>query len=293
MSLYLDHVPIVDYGNSFILIKDNKPFCYDENKNFIINSNDSCYLFNGICNPPKITTDPIFFDLKVIPFLTHFHTGVHAYSGVYSILYWFIKNNYNQQNYKIVVYENIQEGILEVLYELFNKDDIFLLKPDTLYRFSEIRLIPNSLHSFFENYEMTYNISNIILTEKIKDNITNYPKKIAILKTSDESITSTNGVIDYNLAEKYCEDNGYVLLKPKILGEIKLINYINNCEEILFSWGTTLIKNFIYLSDNAKIAKVWVVGKEFNYEYQNAMERNIICNKYKNCTFEYIINPKI
>jgi hypothetical protein len=68
------------------------------------------------------------------------------------------------------------------------------------------------------------------------------------------------------------------------------INYINNCEEIIFSWGTTFMKNFIFISEKCLKSKVFVFGNEFNYEYNDAMRRDILIQKYKNCTFEYVIN---
>jgi hypothetical protein len=80
------------------------------------------------------------------------------------------------------------------------------------------------------------------------------------------------------------------MIEPSELGEVLLANYINNCEEIIFSWGTTFMKNFIYLSEVATKARVLVFGDEFNYEYSNAISRNIIVYKYKNCIFEYRIN---
>jgi hypothetical protein len=290
MNLYLKDINIKDYDNSFVLIKDDHAYCYDKDRIFIKESNDSCNLFNGECNPPKIGNEDVFYGIKVIPFITHFNTGVHAYSGIYSILNEFIKLGSSVDEYKIVVYNNLQKGILDVLYHFFDKERIIELNANTVYKFLEIKLIPNSLHSFLENKSLTNEISTLIM-DKIKiNNYKNYPKKIAIIKTVNSSVTSTMGVIDNNIAKEYCENNGFLMVEPSELGEVLLANYINNCEEIIFSWGTTFIKNFIYLSERAFKSKILVFGNEFNYEYNNALSRNIIVDKYKNCIFEYMIN---
>lgn len=289
MRYVLDNIKILDYPNSFILIRNNKPFCYDKYRNFIKESNDACYLFHGECNAPYIIEKSFKLDLKVVPFLTHFHTGVHAFSGIYSILYEFIKNNLNKSDYKVAIYENIQKGIVDILKLFIDDDKIIFLKENVLYEFSEVKIIPNSLHSFLENHVISKKISDLILNKISDITYDNYPKKIAILKTLRTSITSDSGVIDSKIAEKYCQENGYTMLEPDEIGELKLIKLINNCEEIIFSWGTTFMKNFIYLSDNAKNAKVWIIGGQFRYEYDNAINRDIIVKNFKNCTFEYII----
>lgn len=296
MNLFLESVSINSYLNSYYIIEDNHGYLFDSNKNFIRESNDACYLFNGQCHPPSLQHNikDIQIDEKIIPFICHFHTGVHAYSGVYSILKEFLSHNdKNFDGFKIAVYENVQNGILEILYEFFDGSEIIKLKPNILYKFSEIKLIPNSLHSFLENHEMSLQISNLIFDKiKLPSNV-EYPKKIAIIKTFNDSITSTLGSISSSSAEKYCENNGYTLLNPSLLGEVRLFNYINNCEEILFSWGTTFMKNFIYISDKCKKSKVLVFGDEFIYEYHIAIKRDIIVKQYRNCVFEYLISPQI
>jgi hypothetical protein len=290
MNFSLDKITISSYEMGFILIKNNSGFCYDENKSFILESNDSCYLFNGICNPPQIVSEDTFLNFKIIPFLTNFHTGVHAYSGIYSMLNEYMKNYNLYVDYKICVYKNIQKGILDILYEFFDKSKIVLLNQDIVYRFSEIKIIPNSLHSFLENKNITKEISELLITKVKKSNNEIYPKKIAIFKTFDTSVTSTMGAINFDDAKNYCINNGYDLIIPEKLGEVNLINYINNCEEIIFSWGTTFMKNFIFISEKCLKSKVFVFGNEFNYEYNDAIRRDILIQKYKNCTFEYVIN---
>jgi hypothetical protein len=289
--MFISEPVIGVYSNSFIFISGNNPYCYNQNKNFITESNDSCYLFNWKCTPPSIVNIPTTYsEHKIIPFTSHFHTGVHAYSGIFSILYTFLKKEVTLHDYKIAVYKNIQKGILEILYYFFNESDVILLDSNTVYQFSEIKLIPNSLHSFLENHEISLAISDTIMGKiKLNDEI-NYPKKIAIIKTFDSSVTSTMGAIDKSIAIDYCRTNGFEMIEPSEVGEVALANYINNCEEIIFSWGTTFMKNFIYLSEKAKNAKVFIFGDEFEYEYRNAISRDIIVKRYKNCVFEYKLN---
>jgi hypothetical protein len=155
MNLFLDNINIKNYNDSFLFINENHSYCYDNNKQFIKESNDACHLFNGDCNPPIILNEDVYLNIKVIPFITHFHTGVHAFSGIYSILHSYFTKGIFNSDYKIAVYENTQDGILEILYKFFNEDDIILLKKNTVYRFLDVKLIPNGLHSFLENHEIS------------------------------------------------------------------------------------------------------------------------------------------
>jgi hypothetical protein len=288
--MFISNPIIKIYNNSFIFINENNPYCYNQDKNFIIESNDSCYLFRDDCKPPIISNPTISLNSKIIPFISHFNTGVHAYSGIFSILHTFLTKEISLKDYKIAVFEKTQKGILEILYRFFDKNDIIFLESNIVYQFLEIKLIPNSLHSFLENHEISKKISAMIMNKIKMSNTITYPKKIAIIKTFESSVTSTMGAIDKNLAIEYCNSNGFELLEPSEIGEVVLANYINNCEEIIFSWGTTFMKNFIYLSENAIRATVLVYGQEFRYEYENALSRNIIVKKYKNCEFNYEIN---
>jgi len=290
MNLFLNDIVVNEYSDAFIFVNENHSYCYDNNKNFIKESNDSCNLFNGVCQPPNIQNEDIYFNVKVIPFISHFHTGVHAYSGIYSILFNYITKLKPNDEYKIVIYEGTQTGILEILYSFFNEDKIILLKQNTVYKFLEIKLIPNSLHSFLENHIISEEISKLIM-EKIKIKNNNiYPKKIAIIKTYESSVTSTMGSIDKKTAIDYCNTNGFKLIEPSEVGEVLLANYINNCEEIIFSWGTTFMKNFIYLSEKATNAEVLIFGEPFKYEYSIAIKRDIIVKTYKNCVFKYKVD---
>jgi hypothetical protein len=293
MSFFIENPIVRNYKDAYLHIINDNSYCYDNNKNFIRESNDSCYLFNGRCSPPGVAQENISLNIKIVPFITHFHTGVHAYSGVYSILYQYLKQGISKDDYKIAIYQNIQTGILDILYQFFNEDEIILLEPNVIYKFLEIKLIPNSLHSFLENHSTSSEISNLILGKIKSDTSIKYPKKIAIIKTINSSVTSTMGAINKDSAKKYCDDNGFLMIEPSEIGEVSLANYVNNCEEIILSWGTTFMKNFIYLSENAIKATVLVYGQEFRYEYENALSRDIIVKKYKNCEFNYELNKQI
>jgi hypothetical protein len=294
MNSYIENVEIKNYKNGFCFIKDNHSFCFDEEKNFIVESNDSCYLFHGGTTVPNIPQNQFFINEKVISLLTHFHTGVHAFCGVFSIITNIFEKFEKRNEYKICINKNLQKGIKEIIELFFEKDKIIFLENDVLYRFEEVVIVPNSLHSYFENEKLTYKISKFIIDSVLKNSeqIETY-KKIAILKTESSSVTSNMGTLDLETSKKICQENGYKLIEPSEVGEINLIKYLQNCEQVLFSWGTTFVKNYPYISEKCKKIDVLIIGAAFSYEYNVVMNREILVNKYKNCVFQYHLNTDL
>jgi hypothetical protein len=280
------------YQNSFYTIRNKQGYCFDSDQYFIKQSNDWHYLINGNLEIPILNQNYITIDEVVVPLVTSFHTGVHAYSGIYSILFNYFKRAENSK-YRFLVYKELQSGILEIVEKVIGKSKIIYLESDILYRFKETLLIPNSLHSFLENQKMTKDISNFIQNKIVDvDYRANYTKT-AILKKLDSSVSSTMGIVDSNVASSFCERNGYVSTEPSEVGEVGLINILHNSEEVVFSWGTTFMKNFIYLSDKCKKVTVLVFGRDFYNEYENAKERGILVTSFKNAKFTYHIEPDL
>jgi capsular polysaccharide biosynthesis protein len=99
------------------------------------------------------------------------------------------------------------------------------------------------------------------------------------------------GSIDYALAKLLSKRNGYELIEPSEVGEIEVINYLNNAQKVLFSWGTTFMKNYIYISNKCKKIDVLITGHPFKLEFNNATNRDILPLKFKKARIQYHLEP--
>ena len=285
------------HESAFYIIQNHGGHCFDREGAFVHDSNEWAYLIQkpeGF-SPPTIGSNATIIDEDVIPIISGFRTGVHAYVGILSILMNYIDNKDQFNNKKLLVYNNVQEGILQIIDYLadsnhIERSDIIYLDPDVLYQFNSVTIIPNSLHSYFENDEIRDDIALFVNNNLTMKEPSPF-RKISILKHHNSGVSSTMGSIDYELAKSVSKKNGYELLEPSEVGEIGLINYLYNAEKLLFSWGTTFMKNFIYISDTCKKIDVLITGRPFRREFENALERGILPHKFKNANLSYHLEP--
>jgi hypothetical protein len=279
-----------------------------ESYDIIHHSNDWLYLIgdgsyrdaNLIANHIKQNTQHAeFIDEDIIPFITAFPTSIHGYAGVLSILANYINHLNTYEGKTIALYQESQKGIHDII-KYFQqigiiKTKIIFLEHDIIYKFRSITIIPNTLHSYFESISIRDNISEILeqyifnyaLTGEynINDNLQN----IAILKHHGSSVASSMGAISIDIARNFCNDHNLQLIEPSTFNEIQLIKMISNCEKLICSWGTTFMKNFIYISDKCREVIVYIVGSEFTGEYNYLVNNGKIINQFKNAKFTYQI----
>ena len=292
--------PIKEFSrheSAFYIIQNHGGHCFDRNGAFVHDSNDWAHLIQkpGGFSPPTIGSNATIIDEDVIPVISGFRTGVHAYVGILSILMNYIDNKEQLKNKKLLVYNNAQEGILQIIDYLadinhIERSDIIYLDPDVLYQFNSVTIIPNSLHSYFENDEIRDNIGRFVNNNLTTKEPTTF-RKISIIKHHSSGVSSTMGSIDYELAKSISKKNGYELLEPSEVGEIDLINYLYNAEKLLFSWGTTFMKNFIYISDSCNKIDVLITGHHFKQEYDSLIGRGVLPPKFKNANITYHLEP--
>lgn len=292
MSYSIEEIVPQVYANAFLTIKNNQGYCFTSSQHFIEQSNDWHYLLRGTSRPPVLNQNYTIVEESIVPLVTSFHTGVHAYSGLYSILVNYFKKVKNSEH-KFAIYKEIQPGLLELVEKIVGKSRLIYLESDVVYRFNEILLIPNCLHSFLENTKITEKISDFI-QDKVVDKMSEVSHiKTAILKKPNSSVSSTMGTINPEIASRFCKRNKYTSIEPSDIGEVSLVNVLYNSEEVVFSWGTTFMKNFIYLSDKCTKVSVLVFGKDFYNEYINAIERGILVDSFKNAKFTYYVEPDL
>jgi hypothetical protein len=297
LTLAVSENKILTYSNEWLyLIKNYYPNNYIYHQIIDMYNNINTNNNNNIIN---INED-------VLSFITSFSTGtVHGYSGLYYMIIKYIENIEYYKNFKIIVAKNSQSGILNIINHFKHKqifNNIIFLNPDTIYKFKSVIFIKNIYHNIYQNNDnFTSKISELINKYVIIDKkdllyykSLNLPKKnenICILK-SNKSVQLTNtGTIDYNDLVNFSNKNNLTIIEPDIINEIILIHTINICNILVVSWGTSFMKNFVYISDKCKKIIVLIIGNIFIEQYNNIPNR---LAKFKNADIIYkIVNPKL
>jgi len=303
-------LPIKEYPNSFYFITSNSLYgnvAIDEENTFLPFASDYHHLilngnmghrdlYHQVCNIKQQNRFQVINE-DVIPFITSYSGTVHGFCGVLSILEHYVSNINEYKNYKILLLKHHDKGILDIIdyfceLNLIQKDKIIFLDFDTLYKFKSIFLIPNSLHHYFENVHIRDKISCMLQKYVIefnngRDKPASCFNKIAIIKNSKFPTTTQLGITTYEIASMFANNFHYHLLEPTVCGEINLICYLSNCEELIISWGTAFMKNFVYISNKCKKVTILIIGNEFLHEYNHTKRHNQLVTKYKNAEFIY------
>ena len=286
------------YGNSLFTIAvdtyNNKMYSYSNEWLYLLKVYyPSCTYNNLISQYNSITSKQInnsYEHLNVIPFITSFSNGTaHGYSGLFFMLNNYINNYDVYKNYKILVYENSQQGILDIINHFLNKniihkEQVIYISSNIQYLFNSIKFIPNYWHSYPKNLDLE------LLNKYIIDVNTYLPlqnKNLCIIKSSISNNITPNGVVDNSTIEIFCNKNNLYLIEPTKINEIELINKLNDCKLFITSWGTSFFKNFIYLSEKCEKVIVFIIGDAFTTEFNNTNKHNDLILKYKNASISY------
>jgi hypothetical protein len=247
--------------------------------------------YNSIITSKNLDTS--YADCNVIPFITSFSGGtVHGYSGLFCVLTEYINNFDSYKDYKIIVYTNSQQGLLDIIthfvdINIINKEQIIYISSNKQYLFNSIKFIPNSWNTFPRDIKLEIIDKYMIDNNKYLPHY-NYDK-ICILKSSISDNKTVIGIVDIEIVNNFCNKNNLFLLEPTKINEIELINIINKSKIFVTTWGTAFFKNSAYISDNCEKIIVLVIGHEFMSQYNNAIRNNSIDRKIKNAHIEYYI----
>lgn len=260
----------------------------DENDNLIIKTNDYLHLINhpniiGIINNiykrMKEYTNPITIEETVIPIIpTYLYGTVHGFSSFYNILLKYLNNGHLLEEHSLLIYQNCCPAYIEVLKYLFNNGKLFCknimyIVDNQVYKFSKYIIIPNTLHSFVENKELSFEIKNMVNNNFIINKSLNTINNICILKNNKSKNNTTLGLIPEDIVNNLVISNNLTLIEPGIINEIDLYSYLQECEKCFISWSSFL-KNAIYFSKKCKKINVIVYSPEFYREYNILKERN-------------------
>jgi hypothetical protein len=282
--------------------------CLDSQFNIIKNSNDWLYLLNTshehISHSENIRQHIItninsVYNIheNVIPFITGFNGGVHVFCGIYSILLEYLQNYKKYEKYKIIVYKHVHKGVKDIINFFVKEKDIIYIDGGIIYKFDEIYIIPNKLHSYFEDIEIRDQIAQMIQDYILNSSLLSYTidnkykyKNICSFKHQSSGINSTYGSISRETIEFFVTKTGYIYLEPADYNEIQLIQIFHECgPHLVLSWGTLFQKNFVYIGDQVLKVTVFIIGPEFTREYYHMIEHDKIVYKFNNATFHYFI----
>jgi hypothetical protein len=276
----------LDYNKNII------NYCSDWNY-FVLNKN---YKANFISVKNNIDFSNInieHLDKNVIPIIPSFRTGVHAYSYFYNIIYTYINDNFNKY---ILLYEDTFIGLINIIdylckNKIIDKNKIIFIKNNICYKFKSITIIPNRVHSVIEDNEWMLTIKQFIKKYILIDNPPKIYDKICIIKTG--AISSSLGVYNKNDVLTFCDKNNLTNIELKNFNEIEIIHMLSKCSIVVFSWGSTHMKNFIYLYNNIKQIYV-IVCHQFRHEYNYLISHNCLIKQINNVKINYyLINDPV
>lgn len=241
-----------------------------------------------------------YSNYNVIPFISQQCTGsVHGYAALSCMLNEYINNYSIYKNYKILVYSDSQQGILDIINHftdknIINKEQIIYISPNIQYLFNCIRFIPNQWRVYLPNLK-------IDLFDKYTINKNNYNflpfenDKVCIIKSSLSQNMCSHGTVNYTIIQNFCDKNNLLFLEPTKMNEIELINRVNDCRIFVTSWGTSFLKNYVYLSNKCEKIIVFVIGPERLVEYNSILNTThpkdgfVMPKQYKHATIHYYI----
>jgi len=302
-------------GNSLFVISidiiTNKIHCYSNEWLSLI----KCYypiqegIYNNIVNISNTiisskNVNITIIDEHVLPLITSFSLGTtHGYCGLFYVLLEYVKNYELYKDLKLLVYINSQQGILDIINHLINKnilnkEKIIYVNSNIKYLFKKITFIPNKYHGYNNDLttELEPYINDWIINDKnniIYYNNLNLPSNdnICIIKNS-QSINLTHfGIVNINDINNFCYINNITFVEPILINEISFIHIINKSKKIILSYGTSFFKNYVYISDKCKKIIVLVIGEIFLKDYTASKNHNQLLTNYKNAVIEYHVVP--
>lgn len=321
IASYIDFIDIPPYDNAYYYIQ-KEPYmnlCVSNDFSICRYSTDWLYLIdegknpeynaiaNNILNIIKTqSNESEYIEKNVIPLITGYKIAGHLYYGFWSILETYLSNKEKYESYNLLVYNGVMKGILDIVNFLcdanvIDKSKIIYLDDTKIYKFNKILILPNLVHACVntpENNKIRDRICNMIqkyiFDQKDTLSLPQYAipsnvKKLLMIKHTGSRIGSDIGCTTPDVVKSFAEKIGFTQIEPSTMNEIQLMQYFNNCEIAICSWGTTYHKNYIYLSDKCRKMIVLITGEGYYYELRHTLENNTLITQFKNAIFDYQI----
>lgn len=255
------------------------------------------YIVTQLSLPPLtlslVSQQPYIY---IISFVTSFSAGtVHGYTALFRMLQiYLIDEKEKYRSFKVVIYEKCQKGILDLIYHFIDLEKIIILNSDTIYKFKSLTIIPNDIHEFFPNTEISKNITNLInisiiynLSTKIQVIPSGTFDRVSLIKTSKASSITNLGVIPHDdNYESFINSHKLKEIEPGVThDELDVIRLIHNAKYIVFSWGTAFQKNFVYISERCKLIYVLIPQDTIFLSQYHMTAKKYLSHKSANVVF--------
>ena len=273
-------------------------FGYDEDKNiFHLSSTllhakkDKIKKFERIVTKGGYITnnEDTFINEDVIPFITNCSKvgTVHGFMDLYSIIIQYFDNLDQYSKYKILIYKDSQQGLLDIINHLchlnaIDRNNLIFIESNKIYKFKSICFIKNIYDAWFNkkpeysnflakcrNFTSNYIIDKVSYLKPQKFNIDN----ILIVKAGSndwKQLKRKKNIINFdkNEVEEFCKKYNYTWIKPETMNEVVFYNLINNGKNFVISFGSSFLKNFPFINKNYE--KVNIVSVS-NSKYDQQM----------------------
>lgn len=130
-----------------------------------------------------------------------------------------------------------------------------------------------------------FNNANEAIKKHIFKKRDNYPKKLAIIKTSADldGKNTSNRFFNKEQIKQVCDQTGFTLINHYDMHLSEILQYIYNCETLLVSWGATAYYS-IFLERPRKCICF------YSNEYKSQAKNKSICFNSDLCDFTIINN---
>ena len=304
-------VKIID--NAYKLL----PFANDENFNVIRLSHTPFHLKkkkmkpkmenkikmweNIIKNSNLITNnEDIFINEDVIPFITYCSKvgTVHGYHDLFSIIIKYLDDLNKYSKYKILIYKDSQQGLLDIIDHLcylnvLDKNKLIFIDSNKIYKFKSMCFIKNIYDSYnidtnkeeiltflkkLITFKNNYIINKVSYLKPPKFNIDN----ILIVKTQQINNVLKHDKLSFNDNEviEFCKKYNYTCIKPETMNEVVFYNLLNNGKKYIFSFGSSFLKNYPFININCqKIDVISKIGTKYQKEMEGYVKKNYFLSK--------------
>ena len=217
--------------------------------------------------------DRIYINENVVPFINAHSCGtVHGYCELFSTILGYLDID-QYSNYKIIVYKDSQQGILDIINHLchiniLNRNNLIFIESNKVYQFKSVNFIEDKyLDEHFETDNFVNKIRELLskyFINKIDylNPINYYIENVLIVKENNEKSNLTgNTGFEVEEINEFCKNNNFQRVKPESINEVLLINILKNCKNLVVSWGTAHYKSIPYLNTNCKTINILVKNK--------------------------------
>ena len=311
---YIIKNPLDNYILPYFTI--NNKICELSNDNFIYNKFDffsnrqqfdlfSSLLENDLnkCNKTICIPYNYLVNWLYVSLITTWSIGTgHGYAQIYDILINFkrLYSNFDDKKYKFLVYKNTQKGINDIINYFIPTDQIIYIDPEKVYKIDNFLHLRGNSSNKLDNIDFRFHEFLVPFFQenyynKFDKNKPTY-EKICIVKNDGEktNVSSDRG-FSYEELKSFCDINNYYMIDHSSTNMIDIIYLINNCEEILLSWGTAFFNHYIYISDKCKIISNFILENSGYHIYEyNRMGEFFKANlsQFRNAVINYYIVDK-